>query len=257
MNSNLTVTEIMNVYYIEQSGWKRDFFAPRELDGAVFFTEGEIEYKFRDKTLVAKKGDMLFLPGNLPYSGKIASDKVSFFVIDFKCLGKCDFERFGAPCTVSCKTMNSPLSEFRKALGAWEKQTPETMMIIKAALYSMFALFYTKQINSQSAYPTEEILKYVAENISDQTLSVKNICEHFFISESQLRRNFRKITGVSPNEYITTIRINRAKSELSYTSKSISAIADECGFSNQYYFSRCFQKVTGMSPTKYRTITNV
>lgn len=257
MNNNLTVTEIMNVYYIETNDWARDFFAPREFDGAVFFTEGEIEYSFHGKTLVARKGDVLFLPGNLPYSGKKISDKVSFFVIDFKCLGEFAFESFGAPCTVPCVAITSVLSEFEKALEAWEKQTPESIMVIKSKLYSLFGLFYSKQINIHSAYPVEEILKYVAENISQQTLSVKNICEHFFISESQLRRNFRKITGVSPNEYITTIRINRAKSELSYTSKSISTIAIECGFSNQYYFSRCFQKVTGMSPSKYRTIAYV
>ena len=257
MNNNLTVTEIMNVYYIEENDWKRDFFAPRKLDGAVLFTEGEIEYTFSGKTIVARKGDVLFLPGNLHYSGKKHSDKVSFFVIDFKCIEKDDFEHLGAPCTVPCEIINPIVSEFKKALEAWKKQTPESMMIIKSALYSVLSLFYSKPIHTHSTSPIEDILAYIAENISEPELSVKNICEHFFISESQFRRNFRKITGTGPKEYITKIRINRAKSELSYTSKSISTIAVECGFSNQYYFSRCFQNVTGMSPSKYRAITYV
>ena len=253
MNS-MIIKEIVNVYHIEQSDWERNFFSPREFDGIVLFTEGEIEYTFPDKTLVTKKGDMLFLPGNVPYSGKKHSEQVSFFVIDFRTLNKNDFENFGAPCVIKCDTYNNVLSEFSKALDIWEKQTTGTEFLLKSVLYFLLGTSYPREIKTNGTSPIGEILSYIGENLSDTELSVKKICENFFISESQLRRNFLKLAGTGPNEYISTLRINKAKSELSYTSKSISCISSECGFSSQYYFSRCFVKSTGMTPSKYRSL---
>lgn len=255
--NNLTITEIINVYHINQNDWKRDFYAPRESDGVVLFTEGEIEYTFADKTIIAKKGDLLLLPGNIPYSGKKYSEQVSFFVIDFKTMAKNDFEKFGAPCAIKCEEYDKTLSEFSKALEIWKKQTFSTMFLLKSALYSLLGTSYPKEIKTNTTSPIEEILSYIGENISDTELSVKKICENFFISESQLRRNFHKSAGVGPNEYISTLRINKAKSELSYSEKSISAISIECGFSSQYYFSRCFHSSTGMTPSKYRHLTKI
>ena len=61
------------------------------------------------------------------------------------------------------------------------------------------------------------------------------ICGRFFISESQLRRNIKKATGLPPDEYIRRLRINRAKNELISTQWKICEISESCGFSSPYY----------------------
>ena len=96
------------------------------------------------------------------------------------------------------------------------------------------------------------IVSYIAKNIGDSTLSVADLCRKFFISESQLRRNIQRATRLTPSEYILTLRLNRAKNELSYTDRSVMEIAARCGFASPYYFSRCFSEEMGMSPLAYR-----
>ncbi len=256
MHNDLTVTEIINVYHVKQSGWERNFFAARKFDAVVYFADGEIEYNFAHKTFTAKKGDLLFLPGNLPYSGKRHTRDVTIFVMDFKSLGEDDFEKIGAPCTVPIKDERNVYTSFSNAVDLWHKHTAESMLALKSILYSLISSIYTEEANIHSSHAINEVLSYVAKNIKNPNLSVKKICEEFYTSESQLRRNFRKITGLSPNEYIVTLRINKAKSELSYTGKSIADISYECGFSSPYYFSRCFSKYTGMTPSKYRSLTS-
>ena len=256
MYNDLTVTEIVNVYHVKQSKWERDFFAVRNFDAVVYFVEGEIEYNFAHKTFTAKKGDLLFLPGNLPYSGKRHTEEITIFVMDFKSLNKDDFEKIGAPCAVEIKNQDNVFSSFSAAVDLWHKHTAETMLTLKSILYSLISSVYTAEVSGHTAHSVNDMLSYVAKNIKNPNLSIKKICDEFYISESQLRRNIRKITGLSPNEYIVTLRINKAKSELSYTGKSIADISYECGFSSPYYFSRCFSKYTGMTPSKYRSLTS-
>ncbi|MBQ8233254.1 MAG: helix-turn-helix transcriptional regulator [Lachnospiraceae bacterium] len=72
------------------------------------------------------------------------------------------------------------------------------------------------------------------------------------MSSTTFRATFRKHTGVSPNEYIISQRISAACQLLSQTDMSISAIAADVGYGDQYYFSRIFKKKVGMPPLKYR-----
>lgn len=72
------------------------------------------------------------------------------------------------------------------------------------------------------------------------------------MSCTAFRTAFRQHTGVSPNEYIIAQRISAACQLLSQTDRSVSAIAADVGYPDQYYFSRIFRKKMGVPPLKYR-----
>ncbi|MFN2243397.1 MAG: helix-turn-helix transcriptional regulator, partial [Anaerolineae bacterium] len=63
---------------------------------------------------------------------------------------------------------------------------------------------------------------------------------------------FRKELGVTPIAYLNRYRVHQAKQLLSDTSKSITEIALEVGFSDSGYFSRVFRREVGLSPEAYR-----
>lgn len=257
MKLDLSVMKITNVSYKEKRNgkWERDVFRPRIFDAIVFFTKGEIEYHFADQNLVAREGDVLLLPGNVPYSGKRHTEDVSYFVLDFTCFSDSELASLGAPLAVRAENHEQCRAAFKAAVDAWNGQMANADFKIKSILFSLLSEVLVFKEAKRHDKQSEAIIAYVSENFCDPSLTVKSLCQLFFISESQLRRKICKITGTSPNSYIAALRINKAKNELTHTSKTVKQISAECGFSSQYYFSRCFSAITGISPTEYRTLT--
>lgn len=65
-------------------------------------------------------------------------------------------------------------------------------------------------------------------------------------------RIFKRETGLRPMEWLNQRRLQMASQYLSGTRKSVGAIAEECGFADQFYFSRVFRRHFGQSPLQYR-----
>ena len=253
MNIDVNIKRIVNAYYIETSRWQRDFFAPRINDGIVLFTEGRIEYDFGSKKLIAQKGDVLLLPGNIPYSGVKKTDKVAFFVLDFECGTENEFNEVLGASVVTISEPDIFGLKFSEAVAAWKKQLLGFDFEIKSfAYYALSNIISSMNRTNKDDGSTEAILEFIYRNISDPKLDLLGICKKFFISDSQLRRNVYKYTGMNPNRYILKIRLDMAKIELVNTQKSIKCISEICGFSSPYYFSKCFSKCFGMSPKEFR-----
>jgi YesN/AraC family two-component response regulator len=58
--------------------------------------------------------------------------------------------------------------------------------------------------------------------------------------------------GVTLWEYLTRLRIKRAKQRLRHGDESVQTVARAVGFHDRAYFSRVFRKVTGIAPHAYR-----
>ncbi|TFE25173.1 helix-turn-helix transcriptional regulator [Cohnella luojiensis] len=58
--------------------------------------------------------------------------------------------------------------------------------------------------------------------------------------------------GICFNDYITRVRIDRAKEQLRTTTLKIARISQMVGYEDQNYFCNVFKKVTGVSPSAYR-----
>ena len=73
-------------------------------------------------------------------------------------------------------------------------------------------------------------------------------------NEDYIRAHFKKITGVTPIQFLTKIRIKHAKNLINAykNSYSLAYIAESCGYDDYIYFSRKFKEVTGLSPQKYK-----
>ncbi|SFE75917.1 Helix-turn-helix domain-containing protein [Paenibacillus catalpae] len=73
---------------------------------------------------------------------------------------------------------------------------------------------------------------------------------------TRLRRRallrFKCIVGISYNDYVTRVRIERSKELLRTTTLKIARISQLVGYEDQGYFCNVFKKVTGVSPSSYR-----
>lgn len=252
MIRDLYVTKILNVYQNDTLMWKRNEPIERKRQGLVLFTHGEIEYYFPNKTIVATEGSVMLFPSNIPYYGVARSQRVAYCVLDFQTLSEDEISCFGTPCIVKPKSIDLLYRNFSNIVSEWERQKKDAVIKAKAFLYSTLVVITENSESVFSDQENNEIMTYIFHHYTDPDISVLSLCEKFYISESQLRRNILKSTGITTNEYINYLRLTRAKRELVCTKKSIKQIAYECGFSSAYYFSRCFHQHESVSPKEYR-----
>jgi transcriptional regulator GlxA family with amidase domain len=72
------------------------------------------------------------------------------------------------------------------------------------------------------------------------------------LSERSFKRRFARATGLSPLEYVHTLRIEEAKQLLESGDLSIEAIAQEVGYEDAGFFGGLFKRKVGMTPAQYR-----
>ncbi|MDO5100850.1 MAG: response regulator [Eubacteriales bacterium] len=106
-----------------------------------------------------------------------------------------------------------------------------------------------KTAEDRSVYLIKE---YIHEHYAEETLSIKQISEHVFLSVSYLCTYFKAQTGQTLNQYITEYRMDRACRLLEDGRIPITDIAARVGYSNSNYFGKGFKKYSGQTPSAYR-----
>jgi signal transduction histidine kinase/CheY-like chemotaxis protein/ligand-binding sensor domain-containing protein/AraC-like DNA-binding protein len=94
------------------------------------------------------------------------------------------------------------------------------------------------------------IKELIIENISDPDLNIDTLVKHLAISRSQLNRKIKSLTGLTPNNFIKTIRLKKAYELLREKDNRVSDVAYLTGFSDPNYFTICFKKEFGENPSQ-------
>lgn len=93
---------------------------------------------------------------------------------------------------------------------------------------------------------------FIKENYANDNLSLRQISEYVQLSESYFSTIFTKEIGTSFIDYLTSIRIEKAKELLEYSNLKIYEICEKVGYTNKEHFSRIFKKHVGVSPKDYK-----
>ena len=96
------------------------------------------------------------------------------------------------------------------------------------------------------------ITQTVYDNIDNENLSMDFISTEIAISKMQLYRKIKEVTGMTPTEYIRSIRLNHAEKLLKTTNKTVQEIMYQSGFNNKAYFYKEFSKKYHLTPKEYR-----
>ncbi len=83
-------------------------------------------------------------------------------------------------------------------------------------------------------------------------LSVADVAKAVHLSESRLSHLFKEHTGVTVVDYLTEVRIARAKELLLGTAESCTKICFDVGYNSQSYFARRFKEIVGITPKEFR-----
>ena len=96
------------------------------------------------------------------------------------------------------------------------------------------------------------LIKYMENNYT-QKLTLDYLAEFACMNKYYLSKEFKKYTGFSPNDYLISLRINKAKQLLEGSSLPASKIAHEVGIHDINNFTNLFKKKTGLTPIQYRS----
>ena len=87
---------------------------------------------------------------------------------------------------------------------------------------------------------------------SSENISMDEAATHVGYSKFHFARLFKEYTGMTFNDYQTTLKLKEVERQLADTDLQISDIAMSCGFNNLTSLSRCFKKQYGCSPSQFR-----
>lgn len=98
----------------------------------------------------------------------------------------------------------------------------------------------------------EKIEEYLRTNYQ-QDITLQEIADRFYLSREHISRKFKQEYHETITDYVTRIRMEKAKELLGKPGSKIYEIAYHIGYHNEKYFSKVFKKFYGITPNEYRT----
>lgn len=142
----------------------------------------------------------------------------------------------------------APVSEIC-AIPSEYGSSDELFAVVRDSLKRLF-----DEMNKFSIDTSNTLIKnmcgYIISNI-EQEINLQTIADEFFVNKKYLSTCFKKETGVNFIDYITFVKIERAKMLLRDKSMKVYEVAAALGFADTEYFSRVFKQKTGISPSEF------
>lgn len=98
-----------------------------------------------------------------------------------------------------------------------------------------------------------EAKEFIVKNYQEETLSLSDVADQVGLSSSHFSTTFKQETGKSFVEFLTSVRMDKAKEMLCFTDMKASQISYEVGYKDPHYFSYLFKKTQGCTPSEYRS----
>lgn len=137
------------------------------------------------------------------------------------------------------------LSKRRGALIALKQK-----IVFQELLLSFIQDFHSQIISKDTRQVIDETIDYISHHYN-QAITLTDLANMAGLSKSHYSRLFKKNIGYSPIEYLTHLRIDRAKELLAHSEIRIKEVSQNVGYEDELYFSRIFKKIVGISPTQF------
>ena len=225
--------------------------------------DGCFQYKIQNVTDTASKGDIVICPPGVDFKRKVLS-ALSFHFIRFSWINHSkinnDVIPIGKIKVIGQQRLSSTCLLLQKLSNIYSPAAMEWKNHLIRDIWYLYASELT--IQQIEPYITADdpivnsAISYMHEK-ANENFCIRSLADLLGLSSAQFTRKFKSVLGVSPIQYLTSIRIKNIQRLLTDTSMTLAQIAAYCGYENEYYLSRIFSKKTGTNPSLYRKLYRV
>lgn len=238
---NIVVTDVLSALTVASHQGRNEVITSRVSYGLSFCMEGQITYTHKGVKYVSRKGFAIILPKGETY--QLYGDKNGRFpVINFDTAE----ELCTAPCLIPVDDENVFLGDYMSL---------RSCLRMKKSRAKVMSLFYGIL---HKLSPSEKdvgillpALEYIEKNYASHEASNTSLARLCNVSEVYFRKLFLQKLDTTPRQYLIDLRLSKAKELLAEGSLKVSAVAESCGFTNQYHFCRIFKDRVGVTPSEY------
>lgn len=225
----------------------------------ILITDGEYIHHIDDTTTLLPAGTLLLFKPGISHSLCANQENAAHFVL---CIEQNYFEtnipslfpnfNFKNLTTYYSKTIIKAKVNYIRELGAiLYHDFKKNMNYVHEVFYLCASEFTNRKPQHSTHDYVDDIIKNL-DNLVYLNMDIADIYAQYPYSETILRNEFKKMTGMTIVAYRLQQKIKYACQTLTTSRVSISALASSLNFSSTSYFIRAFEKQVGMSPTAYR-----
>lgn len=223
----------------------------RHHHGLLYALEGRETYRTQNATLHTEPGDVFYLPKSERYGVEMSDPCCTVLCIDFETGIPVDSTAF------QLRPVNSRLFKgyFVEMEHIWQLKRVGWEMECLSMLYHIMA---EMQRQAQARYFPSDMLgkiqpgvDYLHKHFDNPNLRVEELAQKSGFHPRYFAKVFRDAYGVSPKQYLTQLRMERARELILSNRYTVSQIAQMTGYGEIYHFSKAFKQENGVTPTEY------
>ena len=151
---------------------------------------------------------------------------------------------------------NSLIALYRDAIRIAQREHTGCQQLLAGIVSHMLGhIIYKSKRIGEDFNKSEDIINEARQLMRERvlhTLHAEDIATALGVGYSWFRQSFKRITGISPAQYISRLLISRAKEILISDTQTITEIAYSLGFESVGQFSTLFRKIEGITPRQFR-----
>ncbi len=246
--------ELLGVFMLERKGGTQQSNEIRNHDSISIRLSGQGTIRYEDTQITAEQGDVLYIPANVQYSQSTPGE-VTLMVhfINYSYI----LNKDNHPCIIRVEDVEKIENCFREMYDTWKEKKHSYRYRCTALLHELLYHLSLSAATQGLGKPhtdrdIERAANYIHHHFRSNSIEVQELAKMSNMSESNFRKLFKTVYGVSPKQYIMNLQLESASQLLRSRLYTVAEAGERSGFSDTKYFSRVFKQHFGVSPKEYQ-----
>jgi AraC-like DNA-binding protein len=233
--------------------WQIEYTTTDYID-ITYIVSGQAIYTVNRQKILVEEGDLLCIPKGSERAA-VSGDPIKFecFATNFNLFSPTS-EGITIPLPIQSQVgvHNDLLSLYRKLNKDFHSRTAGHVMRARAHFMLILQRFMEMLVYDADTYQfdprVKQAIRYINDNYAEH-LSISTVAAAVSLNPVYFGTLFKRETRITFRDYLNTIRINQAEDMLRTGKHNVTEVAQNCGFTDVFYFSRLFKKHKGIPPS--------